>query len=239
MKRIVIMVIKNLFILPWWLAWIWIYAREKDTHTAEEKHIFLNKLVRRVNRTGNVTIECHGKENIPEENGYILYPNHQGLFDVLALLECTDKPFSVVMKKEVESYPVIRSIIKVLDGLPMDRDDIKQSLGVIIEVTKRVKNGMNYVIFAEGTRSRNGNQLLDFKGGSFKAATKAKCPIVPVALINSFAPFDTGNIKPQTVQVRFLPPMYYEEYKDMKTTEIAEEVKNRIQTEINKNIKEI
>ena len=30
--------------------------------------------------------------------------------------------------------------------------------------------------------------------------------------------------------------MYYEEYKDMKTTEIAEIVKNRIQETINKNI---
>ena len=53
-----------------------------------------------------------------------------------------------------------------------------------------------------------------FKGGSFKAATKSKCPIVPVALIDSFKPFDCNNIKKCTVQIHYLPAIYYDEYKD-------------------------
>ena len=90
------------------------------------------------------------------------------------------------------------------------------------------------MIFAEGTRSKNGNKVGDFKGGSFKSATKAKCPIIPVALIDSFKPFDTKSIDPVTVQVHFLEPILYEEYKDMKTTEIASVVKERIQETIHK-----
>ena len=81
----------------------------------------------------------------------------------------------------------------------------------------------------EGTRSRNGNEVQEFKGGSFKAATRAKCPIVPVALIDSFKPFDTNTISQVTVQVHFLEPILYEEYQNMKTTEIAEIVKKRIE----------
>ena len=77
-----------------------------------------------------------------------------------------------------------------------------------------------------------GNKLLEFKGGSFKAATKAKCPIIPIALIDSFKPFDTNSIVPVTVQVHFLEPIYYEEYQNMKTTEIAKEVKRRIEETI-------
>ena len=92
-----------------------------------------------------------------------------------------------------------------------------------------MKNGRNYLIFAEGTRSRNGNEVQEFKGGSFKAATRAKCPIVPVALIDSFKPFDTNTISQVTVQVHFLEPILYEEYQNMKTTEIAEIVKKRIE----------
>ena len=57
---------------------------------------------------------------------------------------------------------------------------------------------------------------------------KTQCPIVPVALIDSFKPFDTNSIKKVTVQVHVLKPMLYEEYKDMKTVEIAQEVKRRI-----------
>ena len=118
----------------------------------------------------------------------------------------------------------------------IDREDIKQSMQVIINVTKEVKAGRNYLIFAEGTRSKNGNHPQEFKGGSFKAAMKAKCPIVPVALIDSFKPFDTNTISQVTVQVHFMEPLYYEDYKDMKTTEIASTVHDRIQKKINENI---
>ena len=107
---------------------------------------------------------------------------------------------------------------------------------VIMSVANDVKNGKNFLIFPEGTRSKNGNIIGEFKGGSFKAATRAKCPIVPVALIDSFKPFDTNTIRPVTVQVHFLEPLYYEDYKDMKTTDIAELVSTRIQAAINANV---
>ena len=100
------------------------------------------------------------------------------------------------------------------------------------EVAEEVKEGRNYLIFAEGTRSRKGNQLLDFKGGSFKSAVKAQCPIVPVALIDSYKSFDTNSIKKLTVQVHFLEPIPYEKYQGMKTTEIAAMVKQRIEETI-------
>ena len=118
----------------------------------------------------------------------------------------------------------------------MDREDIRQSMQVIMNVANDVKNGKNFLIFPEGTRSRNGNVIGEFKGGSFKAATKARCPIVPVALIDSFKPFDTNTISQVTVQVHFMEPLYYEDYKDMKTTEIASIVHDRIQKKINENI---
>lgn len=114
----------------------------------------------------------------------------------------------------------------------IDRDDVRQAMQVIIDVTKEVQSGRNYLIFAEGTRSKEGNKPGNFKGGSFKSATKAKCPIIPVALIDAFKPFDTNSIKPVNVQVHFLKPIPYEEYKDMKTTEIAAEVKRRIEETI-------
>ena len=42
----------------------------------------------------------------------------------------------------------------------------------------------------------------------------------------------TNSIAPVTVQVHFLEPIYYEEYQNMKTTEIAKEVKRRIEETI-------
>lgn len=173
-------------------------------------------------------IDVHGREHIPTGESFVFFPNHQGLFDVLAIIEACDQPFSVVAKKEVKDVPFLKQVFRIMKAKIMDREDVRQSLQVILAVTEEVKNGRNYLIFPEGTRSKHGNQVGDFKGGSFKCAVKARAPIVPVALLNAFEPFDRNSIAPVTVQVHFLEPIYYEEYKDLKTTAIAELVRERI-----------
>mgnify|MGYP002508716587 CR=1 FL=1 len=57
---------------------------------------------------------------------------------------------------------------------------------VIKNMTNRVKNGENFIIFAEGTRSKEGNKVGEFKGGSFKSAMNARCPIIPANNISGF-----------------------------------------------------
>lgn len=206
--------------------------RNIEKYDAATRYAYLHKLVPIVNRRGRVTIDCHGLENLPKENGYVMFPNHQGLFDALAFLETHERPFVTVMKKEVKDTILLKQIIQLLQAEVIDREDIRQSMQVIMNMTRRVKAGENFLIFAEGTRSRNGNNLLDFKGGSFKSAMNARCPIVPVALIDSFKAFDTSSIKKLTVQLHYMKPLYYEDYKDMKSTEIAELVSTRIQETI-------
>ena len=228
MKRILYMILRNLFHVPGMLIRLWRCAGNLDTYTEEERYAILQGICHYANNGGNVKVDVTGLENIPEENGFMLFPNHQGMYDILALVEVCPKPITVVAKKEVSKIPLLRTVFKVMRPIFMDREDVRQSMQVIVEVSKQVSEGRNYIIFPEGTRSKNGNQVGEFKGGSFKSATKAKCPIVPVALIDSFKPFDTNSIKQTTVQVHILKPMLYDEYKGMKTVEIAEEVKHRI-----------
>ena len=235
MKRIILMVFRNLIYVPYgWIKLCW-YAAHVDKYTEEQRYAVLKMIDRREINGGNICIDAYGEENIPKENGFMFFPNHQGLFDVLAILNACPVPFSVVAKKEVADVPFLRQVFACMKAFIIDREDIKQSMQVIINVAKEVRSGRNYLIFAEGTRSKNGNHPQEFKGGSFKAATKTKCPIVPVALIDSYKAFDTGSIDELTVQVHFLKPLYYEEYKDMKTTEIAAEVKRRIEETIQAN----
>lgn len=228
-KRIIMMVVKNILLVPYMWFKLCYYASHVDQYPEITRFKLLKYIVKRANKGGNVTIEAYGKENIPEQNGFMFFPNHQGLYDVLAVVDACPRPFSVVAKKEVANIPLLKQTFACMKAYMIDREDIRQSMEVINKVTNEVKSGRNYLIFAEGTRSKIGNHLLDFKGGSFKAATRAKCPIVPIALIDSFKPFDTNSIDPVTVQVHFLKPLEYEEYKDMKTTEIAREVKRRIE----------
>lgn len=223
------MVFRNIFLVPFMWCKLCYYASHVDKYTEEQHYKMLRFIVLRANKGGNVTIEVHGRENLPDKSGFMFFPNHQGLYDVLAIVEACPIPFSVVAKKEIKDIQFLKQVIACMKGYLMDRDDIRQSMKIIMDVTNEVKKGRNYVIFPEGTRSKEGNQVQSFKAGSFKAATKAECPIVPVALINSFKPFDTNTINPVTVQVHFLPPLLYDEYKDMKTKEIADKVQKQIQ----------
>lgn len=231
--RIALMVLRNIFIVPFLYLELWRAAKAYNGDYTRGAAI-AKKISARGIKAGNINLEIHGIENIPKEDGFIFYPNHQGMFDTLAFYYSSTRPFAVVPKKEVKDVVLLKDVIKATGSIPIDREDIRQSLKVINQIAEEVKEGRNYLIFAEGTRSRKGNQLLEFKGGSFKAAQKAKCPIVPCALINSFVPFDEKSIRKVTVKLIYLPPMNYEEYQAMKTVDIAEEVKRRIEEAIQK-----
>jgi len=102
-------------------------------------------------------------------------------------------------------------------------------------VTSEVLKGRNYLIYPEGTRSRNGNEMIEFHGGSFRAAIKAKCPVVPIAVIDTYKVFDTKSSAPVDCQLHILSPVMPEEYEGMKAAELAEMVRNRILETINSN----
>ena len=139
------------------------------------------------------------------------------------------------LKKELAEIPFLKQIIACTNSFPMDREDIKQSMSVILKVIEEVKKGRNYLIFPEGTRSRKGNEMLEFHSGSFKCATKTKCPIVPVAFVDSFKVLDQKGCKPVAVQIHYLEPIYYEEYEGMNTTELANLVRGKIEAVVKEN----
>ncbi|MBO5210152.1 MAG: 1-acyl-sn-glycerol-3-phosphate acyltransferase [Lachnospiraceae bacterium] len=231
MYRIILMVVRLWYKVPYYMLGIWWSGKSKKI-SDEKAYAFVKKVTKAANKAGRVTIESHGVENIPRDTGFVFFPNHQGLFDVLVFLESCPVPFAFVIKKEASKVILLKQVIAALGSYAIDRDDIRQSMQVIKQVSEDVQNGKNFLIFAEGTRSKMGNKLLEFKGGSFKSAVKAKCPIVPCALIDSYKPFDEKSIKPVTVKLVYLPPITYEEYASMKTPEIAKMVKERIEKAI-------
>ena len=234
MKRICLMVLRNILFAPIWFFKIWYYGRS-DKYTEEQRFALLKHVTVHANKGGRVKIEVHGLENLPKENGYILFPNHQGLFDVLAFLEANPDPFTVVMKKEVQNVVLIKQVRIIMRAQAIDREDPRNAMKVIRQMAEEVKQGRNYLIFSEGTRTKNPNRTQEFKGGSFKSAYYAKGPIVPAVLIDSYKAFDVSSIKPLTVQLHYLAPLYYDDYKDMKTNEVAALVKQRIDAVISEN----
>ncbi len=232
MKRIILMVISVLYMVPCWYAGLVRRANHREKYELQESYDFIRMIVTTVNRRGRVSLTITGVEKLPEKDGFIMFPNHQGMFDVLAIIDACPRPLSVVVKKEVRNWILVKEVVRIVDGMYMDRSDIRSSMQVINEMSERARKGQNFIIFAEGTRSRDGNHLQEFKAGSFKSAVNAPCPIVPVALIDSFKPFDQSSIRPVNVQVHILDPIYPEQYVGLKTRDIAHLVQQRIQDKI-------
>lgn len=232
MNRILLMVLRNFWRVP--AAWIKLchYAKHTDRYTFEEKYKHIRYILKLAVESGNIDLQITGKEKIPEEDGFLLCGNHQGMFDTLALVVSFERPLAVVLKKELAEIPFLKQVIACTKSYPMDRENIRESMKVIQSVTKEIMEGRNFIIFPEGTRSRDGNHMLPFHSGSFKCATKSKCTILPFALVDSYSVLDHTGIGPITVQLHYLEPIRYEEYAGMNTTELAELVHGRIEARL-------
>ena len=164
-----------------------------------------------MNKSGKITTEAYGLENLPETGGYIMYPNHQGKYDLLGIITTHDKVLSFVMDKQKSHTMLVREFVDLVQAKRLEKDNPRQGLTIINEVAKDVKNGKRYVLFPEGGyKFNNKNKVQDFKAGSFKIALKSHVPIIPIALIDSYKVFNSFHFGPVTTQVHYLKPIEYD-----------------------------
>jgi len=153
------------------------------------------------------TVKVRGKENIPKEGGLCFVSNHGGYFDILLVLATAGRQVGFIAKKELAFVPFINLWILLIGGFFIDRKSGRKSLATIKTGVRRIQAGDSILIFPEGHRSK-GQGLLPFHPGSFKLATEAGAPIIPVAITGSYEVFEkTGRITAQAVQVAFGKPI--------------------------------
>ncbi len=128
-----------------------------------------------------------GFDKVPKDEAVLFVANHRSMFDIVLLYAQMFRPTGIVSKKEIKMVPVFGWWMKLMHCRFMDRDDMRQSLQVILECIEEAKNGFSILIYPEGTRTKGESELdmLPFKEGSFKIATKAGIRIVPVAIHNT------------------------------------------------------
>lgn len=213
-------------------------ANRPAKYTLEERYACAKWVIHLMQHTGRITTRVYGLENLPEKDGYVMYSNHQGKYDALGIVDMHERPLSLVMDEARSHVMLTAQFLDLLESKRLVLDDIRQGLKIMKEITRELKEDhKNFLIFPEGGYTDNHNMVCEFKGGSFKCAQRAKAPVVPVAIINSWKVFGAKGFSAVETEVHFLPPLYYEEYKNMKTNEIASVVKNRIQQTILDNLK--
>jgi 1-acyl-sn-glycerol-3-phosphate acyltransferase len=151
---------------------------------------------------------------------------------MLAIME-THTTF--VAKKEIEKYPFVNKAIGGIEGLFLDRADLKQSLKVMMKVQSSLKEGkLNWVIYPEGTRIKDSLKLVgDFHHGTFRAPIKANVPIVPVVIYGTNRVLKLKpEFKKYIISISILPPIYPQDYEGLSTEEVATKCHSEIQKEL-------
>ncbi|RII32157.1 1-acyl-sn-glycerol-3-phosphate acyltransferase [Clostridium chromiireducens] len=159
-------------------------------------------------KAAGAKINIKGLENIPKGQTVLFVSNHQSNFDIPLLLSVIDVPKGFIAKKELEKWPLISTWMKYINCIFMDRDNLRKSAASIVDGINLLKSGYSMVIFPSGTRSK-GKSTDEFKGGSFKLATKSKCPIVPITINGTYKLLEENNnrVKGATVELLIHPPI--------------------------------
>ncbi len=173
-------------------------------------------------------VSIEGTEKIPPSGGVCFVANHPGDFDIILALAFIKRPFGFIAKREILFFPFVNLWVFFLGGLFIDRKNVAKAHRSIERGARRIRNGGAMIIFPEGTRSR-GKGVLPFKGGSFKLATLAGAPIVPVAISGSYAVWEeTKTIRAAKVRMVFCDPVPTEGLQGEDRRKLVDTVRDRI-----------
>ena len=163
-------------------------------------------------KLAGIELTVIGEENISE--GPVLYiGNHRSFFDIVITYARCKNLTGYIAKKEMLSIPLLRTWMKRLYCLFLDRENPKEGLKTILQAIDYIKHGISICIFPEGTRNKTQDTFLPFHEGSFKIAEKANVPIIPMTIVNSAAVFEDHfpKIKKATVVIEYGKPIYPKE----------------------------
>ena len=207
-----------LWFLYFWLYLIVLYPRLRKAQRLEAAGELdardalvepqVQRWARSLLRKAGVEVEVSGLENIPGCPA-VFVANHQSYFDIPVLLSWLDRPHPLVAKQEIRKLPLIRSWMKLLDCVFIDRENPRQSVAALGEAARNMaERGRSFIIFPEGTRSR-GDRVGEFKNGGFRVALKSGAPVVPVVIDGTYRVMEANHmwIHPARVRLRVLPPI--------------------------------
>ena len=230
MTRMIYVILVSLpFVIYYMLRCNYVIAH-LEQYSEQECYSLVQRMIQIMKKNGKIETLIFGAENLPEEGGYVMYPNHQGKYDALGIIHAHEKPCTFLIDEKRSNLPFVSQIVRLLKASKLDKTNIRNTFRTIGEIANQVKAGRRFIVFPEGGYDDNSNDVEAFKAGAFKCSVKSRTPIVPVALIDSYKVFGVNSLKKVKTQVHFLKPIYYEEYASMTTSEIAAMVKNRIES---------
>ena len=155
-----------------------------------------------------VRMRAEGLERLPTDRSYVYIANHVSFADMWALCALLPDSMRFVAKKELFEIPLFGHALKAARHIRIDRKNLQAAFGAYEEAGKAIQDGISAIVFAEGTRSRNG-KLQPFKKGPFVLAIASRVEIVPVWLEGTYEALPPGGryVRPGMVTLRFGTPV--------------------------------
>ena len=151
-----------------------------------------------------IHVKVSGIENIDKNNAAIYIANHSSYLDILAVSRVMPTGLFYVGKKELGWIPVLGLYMWVVGHFFVDRKNHSAAMNSMRRAAKKILNGRSIIVFAEGTRSSDG-QVGKFKRGAFIIAKEGMIDIMPIAVIGAhdLLPKKSIMLKSGIVEVKF------------------------------------
>lgn len=151
-------------------------------------------------------------ENLNQDTNVVYVSNHRSMLDIPLVMLYSKKPIIFIGKKSIKKWPFIGWWLLAMDGLLLDRSSPRAGLKTILEAIELIKSGRSCIIYPEGTRSKT-KDMLPFKQGSLKLASKTNVPVVPISILGTEDVFESNyiNLTPDTVYISVGKPIYLDQ----------------------------
>lgn len=155
-----------------------------------------------------VRVKVRGLELLDPKQTYVFVSNHRSYLDTAAIFIYTGRRIGVLAKKELLKVPILGVGMGFVNVMAIDRTNRESAIRTTEAAAQRIKSGVSFAVFVEGTRAKPG-ELLPFKKGAFYMAREAGVPVVPVAIKNSDVLMGkgTGEARSGSMEMVLLPPV--------------------------------
>jgi 1-acyl-sn-glycerol-3-phosphate acyltransferase len=155
-----------------------------------------------------VRVRVRGLELLDPKQTYVFVANHRSYLDTAAMFIYTGRRIGLLAKKELLKVPVLGVGMGFVNVMAIDRTYRDSAIRTTEAAAQRIRSGISFAVFVEGTRAKPG-ELLPFKKGAFYMARQAGVPVVPVAIKNSDVLMGkgTGEARSGEIEMIFLPPI--------------------------------
>jgi 1-acyl-sn-glycerol-3-phosphate acyltransferase len=177
-----------------------------------------------------VKVEVIGLENINSDENYVYVANHCSGFDIPVVMASIPGQLRIVFKKELTKIPLFGWQLRTGPYILIDRENPSKAMESLEIAKKKIEKGASVLLFAEGTRSKDGN-IQPFKRGAFTLATRSGKKIIPLTIKGTFniLPKKKFRIRPGIVKLFIDSPIEHNGLIDKKSElELMERVRNII-----------